>query len=212
MSTPLSKKDSNKEPKQVSKQPVPLYALIMCVFFTLGYGSNEWLGKNDLAQGVADHVSKIETEKQSNANQNNETSGSSKNTINTLPNYASIFSTEASFGDAKADLLESIANKGLVISYTSHAKTMLDNTAAVSGVTSPVYNNAEILLFCKADLSHALVAANPHNIVLCPYNISIYVLSDEPEKVYLSFRKGEKSETKTKAIDALLVEIIEEVI
>ncbi|MEH6457627.1 MAG: DUF302 domain-containing protein [Cocleimonas sp.] len=208
MTTPLPKK----ELKQASKQPVTLYFLIMCVFFTLGYGSNEWLGKNDLAQGVAEHVSKIEAEKASNTTQNNDSSSLSKTTTDTLPSYASIFSTEASFEDAKADLLESISGKGLVISYTSHAKTMLDNTAAVSGVTKPVYENAEILLFCKADLSHALVAANPHNIVLCPYNISIYVLSDEPEKVYLSFRKGEKSEAKTKAIDALLVEIIEEVI
>lgn len=133
-----------------------------------------------------------------------------------IPAYARVFSTESSFADAKDDLLEAVANHGLVVSYTSHAKTMLDNTAAVSSVLSAVYANAEILLFCKADLSHKLVAANPHNIVLCPYSIAIYVLSDEPERVYLSYRSVEASDEKikalTKPIEDLLIEIIEEII
>lgn len=134
----------------------------------------------------------------------------------TIPEYAHVFSTESTFEDAKDDLLEAIEDNGLVISYTSHAKTMLENTAAISGVTKAVYNDAEILLFCKADLSHKLVAGNPHNIVLCPYSISIYVLADEPETVYLSFPKAPETDEKTKAltkpIEELLINIIEEVI
>ena len=133
-----------------------------------------------------------------------------------IPEYAHVFSTESTFEDAKDDLLEAIASNGLVISYTSHAKTMLDNTAAVSSVTKSVYENAEILLFCKADLSHKLVAGNPHNIVLCPYSIAIYVLVDEPETVYLSFPKplasDEEIKALTKPIEELLINIIEEVI
>ncbi len=133
-----------------------------------------------------------------------------------IPEYARVFSTESTFEDAKDDLLEAIASNGLVISYTSHAENMLANTAAVSGVTKPVYENAEILLFCKADLSHALVAANPHNIVLCPYSIAIYVLTGEPERVYLSYRTlevgNEKIKALTKPIEDLLITIIEEVI
>ena len=133
-----------------------------------------------------------------------------------IPDYAKVFSTEATFEDAKDDLLEAISSNGLVISYTSHAKTMLDNTAEVSGVEKSVYADAEILLFCKADLSHKLVAENPHNIVLCPYSIAIYVLSTEPDTVYLSYRSVEIGDDKikalTKPIEELLIKIIEEVI
>lgn len=138
----------------------------------------------------------------------------SKNIV--IPNYAKVFSTEATFEDAKDDLLEAIASNGLVVSYISHAKTMLDNTAEVTGVEKSVYADAEILLFCKADLSHKLVAENPHNIVLCPYSIAIYVLNTEPEKVYLSYRTVEVGDDKikalTKPIEDLLINIIEEVI
>ena len=129
-----------------------------------------------------------------------------------IPEFASVYSTEGKFSDAKEDLLASIEGYGLVVSYTSHAKTMLENTAAVAGVTTPVYDDAEIILFCKADLSHALVAENPHNIVLCPYAIAIYVLHSEPERVYLSFREPEASVAATKPIRELLVKIIEDVI
>lgn len=133
-----------------------------------------------------------------------------------IPEYAKVYSTETIFDDAKADLLEAIESNGLVISYTSHAKRMLENTAEVSGFPKSIYNDAEILLFCKADLSHALVAGNPHNIVLCPYSIAIYVLVGEPERVYLSYRNIESSDEKVKAltkpIEDLLIEIIEEII
>ena len=133
-----------------------------------------------------------------------------------VPKYVNVFSTESTFSFAKEDLLEAITSNGLVVSYTSHAKTMLDNTAAVSGVSKAVYENGEIILFCKAGLSHELVAGNPHNIVLCPYSIAIYVLTNEPERVYLSYRRVETSDEKVKAlttpIEDLLIKIIEEVI
>lgn len=126
--------------------------------------------------------------------------------------YIKIYSTESSFDDAKDDLLMAIEARGLVVSYTSHAQEMLDRTAAVAGVETPVYDRAEIILFCKADLSHKLVADNPHNIVLCPYAIAIYALHKKPENIYLSFREPEASESATKPIRQLLVEIIEDVI
>ena len=128
------------------------------------------------------------------------------------PDFARIFSTPASYADAKEDLLGSIAANGMVVSNTSYAKDMLANTAEVSGVKTPVYNEAEIVSFCKADLSHALVKANPHNIVLCPYAIAIYVLHDEPERVYLSFRIPEISEAATQPIQELLIKIIDDIV
>ena len=141
---------------------------------------------------------------------------SEKKSLIEIPAYVNVFSTEATFQDAKDDLLDAIGENGLVVSYTSHAKNMLENTAAVSGINKAVYNDAEIILFCKAGLSHELVAGNPHNIVLCPYSIAIYVLFEEPERVYLSFRNvqatDEKIKALTKPIEDLLIKIIEEVI
>lgn len=187
-----------------SSKSISFGALIACVCFTLGYGSRDWLATNDLADGIAEHVSELEIEK------------ASEKISNKASDYVHIFSTESSFEDAKDDLLAAIADNGLVISYTSHAKSMLDNTAAVSNINKSVYTDAEILLFCKADLSHKLVADNPHNIVLCPYSIAIYVIADEPEKVYLSYRavqaSNEKIKALTKPIEGLLIKIIEEVI
>jgi len=123
-----------------------------------------------------------------------------------------IFSTESSYEDAMEDLLASIEDNGLVLSYTAHAKAMFDRTADITGEKTPVYDNAEIILFCKADLSHDLVAADPHNLILCPYAIAIYVLHAEPEKVYLSFREQDESQAVTKPISDLLESIIKDVL
>lgn len=128
------------------------------------------------------------------------------------PDYVNIFSTEAEFDDAKADLLFAIEGKGMVVSYTSHAQEMLDRTADVAGTVTPVYGHSEIILFCKSDLSHKLVNANPHNIVLCPYAIAIYTLHGKPGTTYLSFREPPASEPTTAAIRQLMVDVIEEVI
>jgi len=126
------------------------------------------------------------------------------------PEYAKVFSTESNFDDVKDNLLFAIEGKGLVVSYTSHAQEMLDRTAEVAGVTTPVYERAEIVLFCKADLSHKLVTANPHNIVLCPYAIAVYSLHGKPDTTYLSFRDLPGNKATTAAIRQLLVDIIEE--
>ena len=123
-----------------------------------------------------------------------------------------VFSTIADYDDAKEDLLTAIEDNGLVVSYTAHAKAMFDRTAAVTGAKTPIYNQAEIVLFCKADLSHDLVVADPHNLVLCPYAIAIYVLHKEPKRVYLSYREQDKSQAVTKPISDLLKTIIEEVL
>jgi uncharacterized protein (DUF302 family) len=123
-----------------------------------------------------------------------------------------VFHTESGFEDAKEDLLASISENGLVVSYTSHAKAMFERTAAVTGQKIPVYDDAEIILFCKADLSHDLVTADPHNIILCPYAIAIYVLHAEPNRVYLSYREQDESQAVTKPISELLTRIIADVI
>ena len=94
----------------------------------------------------------------------------------------------------------------------SHAATMLDRTAEAVGATRRIYDEAEIVLFCKSDLSYRLVESNPHNIVLCPYSVAIYTLTTEPGRVYLSIPRPYAGDPVVEPIAALLAEIIEEVV
>ncbi len=119
-----------------------------------------------------------------------------------------LFSTESSYADVKDDLLAAIEERGLVISYIAHAKAMFDRTKEVTGEKEPIYDNAEILLFCKSDLSYNLVKKNPHNLIFCPYAISLYVLHTEPKRVYLSYKEQDNSQEVTKPINELLKGII----
>ena len=124
-----------------------------------------------------------------------------------------VYEFQGDFEYARDDLKEAIKSRGLVISYISHAKTMLDRTAAVTGVTKPAYpNGAEIMLFCKSDTSHKLTQANPHHITLCPYAISVYDIQGATGKVFFSYRKPPTGIQEYEAIEKLLRDIIEEVI
>ncbi|MGF1547862.1 MAG: DUF302 domain-containing protein [Thiotrichales bacterium] len=123
---------------------------------------------------------------------------------------AVVFETSKSFTSAKSDLLLAIEGRGLVVSYTSHAQEMLERTADAAGAKQPVYDKAEIVLFCKSDLSHQLVAANPHHIVACPYAIAVYNLHGQAATTYISYREPAGNEPAFQAIDTLLEEIARE--
>lgn len=125
---------------------------------------------------------------------------------------AKVWSVDGSFADIKQTLSDTITGRGMVISYVSHASGMLSRTAKAVGATEQVYGDAEILLFCKADLSHKLVAANPENIVLCPYTIAIYTLHGKPETVYLATPKPYTAEPAFAPVTQMLEEIITEVV
>lgn len=124
-----------------------------------------------------------------------------------------VYEFEGDFESTSEDLKEVITSRGMVISYVSHAKTMLDRTAEVVGITESAYpSGAEIILFCKADTSHKLVQTNPHHITLCPYAISVYDIQNSKDKVFLSYRKAPEGIAEYVAIENLLKDIIEEVI
>lgn len=120
-----------------------------------------------------------------------------------------VYSVEAEFDDVKDSLVEAIESRGMVMSYISHAKAMLSRTAVTIGGAA-VYSDAEVLLFCKANLAHKLVAANPHNLILCPYAIAVYGLLEEPARIYVSIRHPEPDVAEYKAIHQLLQNVIAE--
>lgn len=123
---------------------------------------------------------------------------------------AIVYTTDTEFDWARENLLTAITNKGIVLSATLHASTMLNRTGPDLGFNKEVYKDAETYLFCKADVSHHLVAANPHNIVLCPYAISVYTLVDKPGVTYYSYREPYSKEKAYKPIVKLLESIVKD--
>ncbi len=121
-----------------------------------------------------------------------------------------VYSVEGDFHDVKSDLVDAIKSRGIVLSYVAHAASMLQRTAAAVGAIGKAYDNADILLFCKADLTYQLTIKNPHNIALCPYSISIYTLPTDWEHVYLSIRAPNPAVPEYAPVQALLEEIIAE--
>jgi uncharacterized protein (DUF302 family) len=123
---------------------------------------------------------------------------------------AHVYNTEGNYQDVKADLIAAIESRGLVISYTAYAANMLARTSEAVGASAKAYDNAEILLFCKADLTYDLTIANPHNLVLCPYSIAIYALVHNPDTIYLSIRRPDLQVAEYASIHSLLEGIIAE--
>lgn len=126
---------------------------------------------------------------------------------------AMVWQVEGNYEDVRADLKDAIESRGMVISYISHAKAMLDRTGKDIGYKDSVYpHGSEIFLFCKADISQKLVRANPHNVVLCPYAIAVYDVKGEPGKVYLSYRVPPADTPAYKPVEKLLRSIIEGIV
>lgn len=123
---------------------------------------------------------------------------------------ALVYSTEGNYHNVRSDLVDAIESRGLVVSYTAHAANMLERTAEAVGALTKAYDNADILLFCKADLTYDLTIANPHNLVLCPYSVSVYTLAKNPHRVYLSIRRPDLQVAEYASIHSLLEAIIAE--
>ena len=128
-----------------------------------------------------------------------------------------IQSVKGAFDDVKERLTTAIENRGLVLNYTAQVGTMLERTGKDIGRDRRIYANAEVLEFCSAGVSRSTMEADPRNIVFCPYTIAIYVLPNEPGKVYLAYRKplvsGSTQSMKAlrevgRLLDAIVVEAL----
>lgn len=112
------------------------------------------------------------------------------------------------FSDIRDNITMSIENRGLVVNYVSHIADMLNRTGSDIGASKRIFEQAEIIEFCSAGLSRRMMEADPHNIVLCPFAISIYSLPGEPGKVWITYRKPQG--TAAKQIGELLGGIADE--
>lgn len=111
------------------------------------------------------------------------------------------------------DIKSAISDRGIKINNISHIGNMLIRTADAVGATKVVYARAEAIEFCSSTVSRKTMEADIHNIVFCPYIISVYSLPGEKETTYVSYRiptpvGTPESQASIKAVEVLLEEII----
>jgi hypothetical protein len=124
-----------------------------------------------------------------------------------------INSVEEEFEYILDNVRNAIIERGINIANELHASGMLNRTAPDLGIETNVFLHAVTIEFCSATISHKLVAAHPGNMVLCPFTISIYVLSEDPDIVYIAYKPPAASDESTEAlkeVETLLREIVME--
>jgi uncharacterized protein (DUF302 family) len=135
----------------------------------------------------------------------------------TVTDYRKTYVSRGSFADVRDNLELAITGRGIVINNVSHIGNMLSRTAQAVGGTIQVYEQAEALEFCSSVLSRKMMEADRHNIVFCPYIISVYTLPGEQDRVYVSYRRpqlvgSEASKQALRNVEQLLDEIVNEAI
>ena len=99
------------------------------------------------------------------------------------------YSKSAKFDDVRDDLKLAIEAKGLVIDYQSFINRMLERTGKDVGSARKLYADAQSFVFCSAALSRKTMEADPANVALCPYSMTVYATAQEPGKVFVSYRR-----------------------
>ena len=120
---------------------------------------------------------------------------------------------EGKFADVLDSIKGAIEGKGINIAHTLPASDMLNRTGEAFGITENVFIHAETVEFCSARISHQLARANPENLLLCPFTISVYVLTGDPQHVRVTYRRPYiMPDDDSRAAVADMVELIESII
>ena len=113
------------------------------------------------------------------------------------------YSFDGSFEDATFAVESAIVGQGLVIDYVSHVGEMLNRTGADVGSTQPIFDAADIFIFCSAVVSRQVMEADPMNIVHCPYGIFVAHSGDEVTIGHRDYPEG-----PMQAVEDLLASIV----
>lgn len=128
--------------------------------------------------------------------------------------YSVLFKTQGDFQYVRDSVESAIEGKGLKINHTNLIAGMLERTGKDLGMTKQILTNGEQFEFCSATISRAMMEADPHAIVMCPYNLAVYTLPGDAN-VYISYRKPPDTSNPAlkQALDdveKLLTEIIQD--
>ncbi len=122
---------------------------------------------------------------------------------------------ESTFEYVFDDIKSAITDRGIKINNISYIGKMLARTAKAVGASKQVFgdDNAVAIEFCSSTISRDTMEADPHNIVFCPYIITVYSLPGEKDTTYVSYRiptpvGTPESQASIKAVETLLEEII----
>ncbi len=119
-----------------------------------------------------------------------------------------VYPADGSFEDATFAVESAITDRGLVIDYVSHVGAMLSRTAADVGSEQPIFEQADIFLFCSAVVSRQVMEQNPDNIAHCPYGIFVRQFPGSDGRVEIGFRDMPDGEMAV--VQTLLDEIAQE--
>jgi uncharacterized protein (DUF302 family) len=117
---------------------------------------------------------------------------------------------KANFEQAKENLVMAIEGRGLVVNNVSHVGDMLERTGRDLGSNAKLYGKAEVIEFCSATVSRQMMAANPHNIVFCPYSIAVYTLPGQDDHAWIAYRRLPQQLNGVQAAEELLAGIVRE--
>ncbi len=123
--------------------------------------------------------------------------------------YAQVISVNKNFADTKDSLMLAIEGQGLVINTTAHVGAMLERTGKDVGSTKKIFDNAEVIEFCSAKVSRAVMEADPRALVLCPYSIALYTLPGNPGTTHIAYRKF-PADPGAKQVEKLIEGIVKE--
>jgi uncharacterized protein (DUF302 family) len=132
-------------------------------------------------------------------------------------NFNGLFKTHGKFEDVRDVVVTMIEGRGLKINHANYIADMLERTGKDLGATKQVYVNGEQFEFCSATISRAMMEADPHAIVMCPYIISVYTVPNDGDTVYVAYRKPAATKNKAlkkalSSVENLLTGIIKEAI
>lgn len=118
------------------------------------------------------------------------------------------------FAEVREDLNNSIINQGLKVDLNGKIGDMLKRTAADIGAKGELYSEAEYFTFCSAQLSRAMMEADPLNMGLCPYVVFVYKRTGSKDVTVgykaMPVRGNDGSKKALEKINALLDTILKE--
>jgi uncharacterized protein (DUF302 family) len=145
---------------------------------------------------------------------------------------------EGDFFEVRDDIAFAITGQGLIVAHRSDVATMLNRinqdlarqAMSMMRFTIPnplkkpfnasktLYKHGVVIEFCSASLSAETTAADPNNILLCPFSIAIFQLNSEPNQVHVSYlrlsqladKNNQKSINALKAVEDVLENIVQD--
>lgn len=126
------------------------------------------------------------------------------------PHPVVTYSKKANFEHVRDDLKSAIEGKGLVIDNHSFVNNMLERTGKDLGTPRKLYVDAQAFVFCSAALSRKMMEADPANMSMCPYAITVYATAQAPDTVHVAYRRpwrpdgSAASKAALKEVEALL--------